>query len=81
MSTEPGLTDSPEYETVFEYVHAVSATSMGRLAAGARMATATEEFLRREIHDARLRGYTWRQIATALGVSRQAANQRFGSKK
>lgn len=43
-----------------------------------RLATAAEQTLRRTVDRARDDGHTWRQIGTVLGISRQAAFQRFG---
>ena len=41
---------------------------------------ADEARLREAIEVARAHGRSWNQIAVALGVSRQAARQRFGNK-
>jgi DNA-directed RNA polymerase specialized sigma24 family protein len=41
---------------------------------------ANEARLREAIEVARAHGRSWNQIAVALGVSRQAARQRFGDK-
>jgi len=42
---------------------------------------ADEAQLRETVNIARARGRSWNQIAVALGVSRQAARQRFADKK
>ncbi|MGH3328099.1 MAG: hypothetical protein ACRDPT_09960 [Streptomycetales bacterium] len=47
-------------------------------AAGA--AAASESGLRAAVAAARANGRSWNQIARSLGVSRQAARQRFGAK-
>jgi hypothetical protein len=39
-----------------------------------------EARLREAVHLARAHGRSWNQIAVALGVSRQAARQRFADK-
>lgn len=44
-----------------------------------RLAAASERTLRRSVDRARADGSTWQQIGSALGISRQAAFQRFGS--
>lgn len=41
---------------------------------------ADEARLREAVHLARARGRSWNQIAVALGVSRQAARQRYSEK-
>ncbi|MBF0816176.1 AsnC family protein [Microbacterium paludicola] len=33
-----------------------------------------------QVRRARVRGYSWEAIATALGISRQAAHKKFGRK-
>lgn len=82
MSTEPGLTDSAAYAHVFEYVG--DWTKRGpttRLRAAAELRAAADEYIAREIHDLRAPqhpSFTWQQIADALGVSKQAAQKRYG---
>lgn len=39
-----------------------------------------ESLLRETVNDARAHGRSWNQIAIALGVSRQAARQRFADR-
>ncbi len=43
-----------------------------------RIQTAADDVVRAVIHDAREHGVTWQTIGDALGVSRQAAFQRYG---
>lgn len=50
------------------------------IAAAANEARTAEGRLREAVKAARDRGRSWNQIAVALGVSRQAARQRFGEK-
>ncbi|MHC9294175.1 hypothetical protein ACRCUN_17060 [Mycobacterium sp. LTG2003] len=42
-------------------------------------AARTEAELEAAVADARAAGDTWAMVGTALGISRQAAHQRFGS--
>ncbi len=42
-----------------------------------RVDFAAEKFLYQSVHMAREAGYSWKDIGTALGVSRQAAWERF----
>ncbi|MDN5856256.1 MAG: sigma-70 family RNA polymerase sigma factor [Actinomycetia bacterium] len=51
------------------------------IATAADAARADEARLREAVHVARAHGRSWNQIAVALGVSRQAARQRFAAKK
>ena len=41
----------------------------------------TADYAQARVDDARAAGASWSQIADRLGVSRQAAHKRFGSKK
>lgn len=50
------------------------------VAAAAEAALADEARLREAVRTARAHGRSWNQLATALGVSRQAARQRFSHK-
>jgi DNA repair exonuclease SbcCD ATPase subunit len=49
------------------------------IAAAAEAARADEARLREAVEVARAHGRSWNQIAVALGVSRQAARQRFAA--
>ena len=51
------------------------------IAEAADAARADEARLREAVQVARARGRSWNQIAVALGVSRQAARQRFATKQ
>jgi hypothetical protein len=51
-----------------------------RIAAVSEAVRADEARLRESVEIARGQGRSWNQIALALGVSRQAARQRFGDK-
>ncbi len=51
------------------------------IAAAAEAARADEDRLREAVNQARTHGRSWNQIAVALGVSRQAARQRFTPKQ
>lgn len=51
---------------------------MRRIAAAATALTAAETELNDAVAEARASGDTWAMVGTALGVSRQAAYQRFG---
>ena len=48
------------------------------IAAASEVTRADEARLREAVETARAHGRSWNQIAVALGVSRQAARQRFG---
>ena len=48
------------------------------IAAASEATRADEARLREAVETARAHGRSWNQIAVALGVSRQAARQRFG---
>jgi DNA repair exonuclease SbcCD ATPase subunit len=50
------------------------------IAAAAETARADEARLREAVEVARAHGKSWNQIAVSLGVSRQAARQRFAAK-
>lgn len=54
------------------------ASHMRRIAAAAKNLTAADNELAAAVTAARAAGDTWAMIGTALGVSRQAAYQRFG---
>jgi hypothetical protein len=51
------------------------------IAAAAEAARSDEDRLREAVQVARAHGRSWNQIAVALGVSRQAARQRFAPKQ
>lgn len=53
---------------------------LGRVAAVAEALTAGEARLRATVETARANGRSWNQIGLALGVTRQAARQRFSDK-
>ena len=50
------------------------------IAEAAERARRDEALLTERVAQARAHGRSWNRIATALGVSRQAARQRFGGK-
>lgn len=52
-----------------------------QIAAGSETVRADEARLRETVEIARAHGRSWNQIAVALGVSRQAARQRFADKE
>lgn len=51
-----------------------------RIATASEAIRADEARLREAVEMARAQGRSWNQIATALGVSRQAARQRFSDR-
>lgn len=57
-----------------------SAEELRAVAAAAETARRDEAVLAERVADARARGQSWNRIALALGVSRQAARQRFADK-
>ncbi len=50
------------------------------IAEAADAARRDEALITRRVADARARGRSWNRIAIALGVTRQAARQKFGDK-
>jgi hypothetical protein len=57
-----------------------STMDLRAIAEAAQAATAGEARLREAVEIARARGRSWNRIGIALGVSRQAARQRFADK-
>jgi hypothetical protein len=57
--------------------HTVPGAELARLIYAARAAADAEHELARAAHDARHAGATWTQIGDALGLTRQAAQQRW----
>ncbi|WP_419847491.1 hypothetical protein [Candidatus Poriferisocius sp.] len=54
--------------------------SMGAVAAWINQHEEINEALARAVADARTRGVTWSQIGALLGVSKQAAHRKYGTK-
>ncbi|WP_419848828.1 hypothetical protein [Candidatus Poriferisocius sp.] len=54
--------------------------SMGVVAAWTNQQEGVNEALARAVTDARTRGVTWSQIGEMLGVSKQAARQKYGTR-
>ena len=69
LTTAAGIaaTADDDYLTPLERVHAIR-----------RLAETVESALRTAVADARADGASWGQIGTGLGVTRQAAQQRYG---
>lgn len=63
-----------------ETAEVVSTEDLRGVAAAAEVVRRDEELLRETVEVAREQGRSWNQIAVALGVSRQAARQRFADK-
>lgn len=61
-------------------VEAHSIEDLHQVAVASDAVRADEVRLREAVQSARARGRSWNQIAVALGVSRQAARQRFAEK-
>ena len=61
-------------------VHAEETIDLRRVAVASYALRDDEARLREAVQLARAHGRSWNQIAVALGVSRQAARQRFGDK-
>ncbi len=61
-------------------VHVDSTEDLEQIAAASEAARADQARLREAVDAARARGRSWNLIAAALGVSRQAARQRFADK-
>lgn len=59
--------------------HAQDATHFRRIIAAQRALEASREGLARAVNEAREAGDSWTIIGAALGVSKQAAQQRFGT--
>lgn len=58
----------------------VSTEDLRAIAAAAEAVRADEARLREAVEIARAHGRSWNQVVVALGVSRQAARQRFADK-
>ncbi|MGY1709096.1 hypothetical protein ACI8AC_06250 [Geodermatophilus sp. SYSU D00758] len=52
-------------------------THFRRILAASKAVSAAEEELRKAVADARQAGDSWAMVGAALGISRQAAQQRF----
>ncbi len=63
-----------------ETARVVSTDDLREVAAAAQAVREDEDRLRDAVGVARAHGKSWNQIALALGVSRQAARQRFADK-
>ena len=59
--------------------HPITGTELARLIDAARTAADANNHLAHATRDARRDGATWTQIGDALGLTRQAAQQRWGS--
>ncbi len=70
LATPPGLRDSLEDDPQ-AYLRLVASTRVA--------AEQTSKLLREAIDGARAAGHSWDTIGRLLGVSRQAAQQRFGN--
>jgi hypothetical protein len=57
------------------------ATSHREIVAASKALSDAEDRLRRAVADARAAGYSWAMVGASLGVSRQAAQQRFGEEQ
>ena len=55
-------------------------SDLNAVAAASQAVQDEEARLQQAVHVARKHGRSWNQLATALGVSRQAARQRFADK-
>lgn len=42
------------------------------------LATVVDDLIARGVHEQRLEGASWREVGEALGISKQAAQQRYG---
>lgn len=67
-SLDPAAIDSPDAD----------ASRLRRIGAAVRAAAASQVELGDAVAAAREHGHTWAQIATMLGTSRQAAQERYG---
>jgi hypothetical protein len=61
-------------------ITAENTEDLAAIAEAADAARRDEALIARRVADARARGRSWNRIAIALGVTRQAARQRFGGK-
>ncbi len=66
-SLDPAAVGSPEAD----------AGRLRRIAAAVRATATRQDELAEAVTDARAHGHTWSQIATMLGTSRQAAQERY----
>jgi hypothetical protein len=60
-----------------ETVDVLDTEDLREVAAASEAVRTDEARLRDAVHSARAQGRSWNQLAVALGVSRQAARQRF----
>lgn len=76
-----GITDFEEWvaDITPETIDSGDVTDLGRLGWAADRLAADERGLRQLVSEARANGRSWTEIGHALGVSRQAARQRFSS--
>ena len=63
------------------YARRVAAGDVDALAAMTGMATELDEAISQAVIELRKAGYSWAEIAVRLGVTRQAAQQRWGRRK
>lgn len=59
-------------------VPAADASRLRRISDAVRAVATSETELADAVAEARVHGHTWTQIATMLGTSRQAAQERYG---
>ncbi len=77
----PRTTDTRTIHTLIAQgalINAEASTGLERLRCLAEARTAVEDELRGQVADLRASGATWREVGEALGVSRSAAQQRYG---
>jgi hypothetical protein len=72
----PALADNLDPETA----QVEDPADLRAVAEAAEQARRAEALLTEKVAQARAHGRSWNRIAAALGVSRQAARQRFGGK-
>lgn len=60
---------------------AFDATPHRRIIAASKALDEAEDGLRKAVANARAAGYSWAMVGASLGVSRQAAQQRFGRER
>lgn len=74
------MSNDDQLRLALDAVTGVKHASVGRIAALEALRALAETTLHAEVAQARAAGVTWASIGQALGVTRQAAFQRFGAK-
>jgi DNA-directed RNA polymerase specialized sigma24 family protein len=85
VTTERRSRQLAKFEAWSEHIDAddlvtVDSSALQRIAELADQSAALDEALAEAVMTARLGGHSWSKIATMLGVTKQAAQQRYGKR-